>query len=816
MLLEPVWQDLRYGARSLVKSPAFTAAAALTIALGIGLNTAIFTLFDAVALRAVQVERVDQVVTIYQQFRGAVDRNVQGDPSLFSYAEYRAYRDQNDVLSGLAAYVPEFTAMLNGNSRQFRGQLTSCNYFDVLHVRPAIGRGFTAAECAAEDAGPVVVLSDAMWRDAFAADPAILGKVVHMNRVPLTVIGVAPREFTGTELITPSYWAPVTMHYSLSGRNVQSHLLGDENLSWLTLVGRLRNGATFAQARSNLDVIAARLDTKYKGRVTTLSVARPSLVGRPDHHKAVFAGGTIFLVAVGLVLLIACANVANLFLARATTRHREIAVRMALGASRGRIVRQLLTESLLVALVGGAIGTVTSIWGMSALAAVVLADASSTPLAIIVQPDIRILGYAIVLIAVTGVAFGLAPALQATRWDVNSALKQDDANPGSKRAWLRGALVGGQVTVCMVLLIVAGLLLRGLQRAQTVDPGFAMDGVQAVTLDLQREGYTPERAAAFHRDVLDRLRAVPGVDEAAEGTAAPLGGHHHSTTFARPGDVRARIVEVNAVSPGYLNAVRLPLMAGRDFTRGDAAAGTRPMIINESGARAFWPGEDAIGKTLHGAHDEDFPIVGVTRDAELSAIGKLHVPYIFVPATDSDALDLGAILVHMKAPTTAAAAAIRAAVLSVDPELHLNVAPLRDNLRQFIQGSEVLASLSTVLGVLALVLASIGIYGTVAYTVSRRTREIGIRMALGARASSVIDLIVRQSMRPVAIGAAIGTLICATASRLLVPVLFGVSALDGVAFVGIPLMLAIVALLASLLPARRASRVDPLTALRQQ
>jgi len=814
-LREHFAQDLRFGFRMLRRSPGFTLVAVLTIALGIGVNATIFSIFDAVVLRPVQLTGAQQVVSVYQQLRGNFSRNVRNGNEFVSYPEYLDYRDHSGVFSGLAAYMPEFSAMLDRDATEVRGQLVSCNYFDVLEAPLLMGRAFSSADCAADDSGAVVVLSYEFWHSRFAGDPTVLGKTVRLNRLPVTVVGVAAQGFHGTEIVMPSFWAPVTMQRSFMGRGAEASFLTQDNLSWLAMVGRLRSGVTPAQARAALSVLASRRDQRSPGRHSSIMVGPVSFFGSSDKHTAVIAAGTVVLIAVGLVLLIACANVANLFLARAMSRSREIAIRLAMGASRARIVLQLLTEGLLIALLGGTVGTVFALWSAIAIVKFALSDPGSTPLNIVVLPNLRIFAYSLAITVLTGLAFGLAPALQTTRPEVNRSLKRDDSDPASSGNWLRNSLVGMQVAVCMVLLIAAGLLLRGLYHAQTADPGYEMSGVTTLSFDLQREGYTLAKADAFHRDLLDAVRNLPGVDAVAEGTAAPLGNHHHFAPFRRPGAGQV-ISELDQVSPGYFAAVGLPLLRGRDFTTAEVAAAAKLIIVNESAARSFWPGVDPVGKQLRGFQDYDYEIIGVVRDAEYGELGNAHEPYVFLPAGPADSLDVTTVIIHSTAAYPVIAAALRGAALSLDRDLHLTVAPLHDNLRPIIQGTEVLASVSGILGGLALVLASIGMYGTVAFMVVRRTREIGVRIALGARSIDVIGLIIRQAMRPVVAGSVVGIAACAAVSRILVHVLFGVSAWDAVAFAGVPFALAIVALFASYLPARRAVRVDPMVALRHE
>jgi len=804
--------DVRYAGRVLRKNPGFTVGAVLTLALGIGLNTSIFSIFDAMALRPVHLPGATTALTMYQDVRGAVDRMMMGGPSLFSYPEYLDYRDHNHVFSGLTAYTPEFRALLDADVNPVGGQLTACDYFAVLSITPVLGRGFVPNECTGVDAGPVIVLSDAFWRSHFAGDRNVIGRVVKLNRVPLTVIGVAPPGFTGTEIEAASYWVPLSMQWSLAGQLDRKPIAENPDVAWLTPIGRLRAGMTTAQARADLGIIAARRDAEYQHRVTTLSVAEPNYFGRRDKRLAIIATGTVFLVAFGLVLLIVCANIANFFLARATARQREIAVRLAIGASRGQIVRQLVIESLLIAIVGCVLGMGVSLVAARSLVDFVQGLPDMRHLSLAIHPDARVFAYALLLVLISACAFGLAPALHATRPDVTAALKEG-AEGTAARTRVRNTLVGLQVAVSTVLLITAGLLLRGLSHAERANPGFEVQHTMTMSVDFRAEGYTEQRAIAFGQQLEGSLHSIPGVTAVARAVTAPLGGRHYFGTFTASGAQEQHQIQYNRVTHGFFPAVGIPLVRGRDFapaeTNGDLA------IVSEAAARLLWPGQDPLGKTLRGGR-ETFTVVGVARDAEVSELGQAHEPYLYFSPSSADALEMGTIIVHGSAPDPTIAAALLAGALSLDHDLHLKIAPLRENMRSYIEASQVLASLSAILAGAALLLASIGIYGTVAFSVARRTREIGIRMALGAQARNVVGVVARDTMKTVLIGSAVGMTLSALVTRILTRVLFGVSPLDVVAFVGVPAVLIGIAAIASYIPARRAVTVNPLIALRSE
>jgi predicted permease len=809
-------QDIRYGLRMLGRNPGFTAVAVLAIALGIGVNAGIFSVLNGAALRMLPVPSAEQIVSIDQTFQGKIHRNVHGEPTLFSYSEYQEYRADNHVFSGLIAYDPFLSATLaGGRARQLYGQVASCNYFDTLNEHPPLGRGFVESDCAAAGAGAVVVLSDQLWQGAFGADATLIGKRVVLNRTAFTVIGIAPPGFGGTEPIPSSFWAPITMQQALEP---DSNLLGDANVSWLALLGRVKPGVSMGKVRADLGVIANSIDERHAGRKTALSIRTATFLGRPAEHNLVLGAAAVILVAFGLVLLIACANVANLMLARATARQREMAIRLSVGAGRWRLIRQLLTESLLLALMGGVAGSVLAFWSFEALSNFVISHLPhGTPeLALNLTPDVRVLGYALLLTVLTGVASGLAPALQASRADVNTALKDGDSLLGGRGGgWLRHSLVAVQVAVCMILLIAAGLLLRGLYFTQTVDPGFTMSGISIVNMDLRTQGLKEEPAAAFEKRLKEKVAALPGVDGIAEARQTPLNDNHWVTNFSVPGKPAEYDVENNAISQGYFSLIGIPIVRGRDFTDQEVRTGANVAIITEATARKFWPGEDPIGKILRQGGTGDLQIVGVARDAQISHLGESPKLYVYLPAGPKEQSRLQ-LMIHGGGGFAAVAVGVRSAAADVDPDIMVDVTRFEDNLENWRVPARIVAGLSGALGALALLLAAVGVYGVVSYAVSRRTREIGIRMTLGADGRDVMRLMLRQSMRPVLIGAAIGVAVCAAVSSVLAQILFGISAHDPVAFLFVPAFLLGIALLASYVPARRATRVNPVVALRYE
>ena len=801
-LFTSFWTDLRYAFRTLSKNPGFAAVSIAAIALGIGVNTGIFSLLNAAAFRPLPVPGAENLVSVYQILHGGGARNVHGTESMFSMEEYRTYLHSNHVFSDVIVYTPFVPATLGGaKPREIIGQYASCNYFDVLEERPSLGRAFRDSDCAATGTGFSVVLSYQFWQSEFGGDAAMVGRNILLNRHSFTVIGIAPEGFHGVESFASAFWIPVGMEPVMAPDD-GGNLYADSNVSWLNMIGRRKPGISMEQVRANLGVIAARIDQSHKGRQTTLNIGVANFASMPEARQIVAGAGAVILAATGMVLLIVCANLANLLLARATARRREIAIRLSVGATRWRLVRQLMTENLLIAIIGGVIGSLVSFLAFQAILHFVLLHVpNGAPEFILnVQPDGRVLGYALAMTALTGIAFGLIPALQASKLGLSNAASE---RHGGK---LRSTLVGAQVAVCMVLLISAGTMLRALYAAQTVDPGFETKDIWVVTFPMRNQGYDATRAAELQRNVMERIAAIPAVDRVAQARNSPLSDNHTGSAFVASGEKEDRSVEFNIVSPEYLPMLGIPLVRGRQLKAGES----KVAIVTASTAQALWPGKDPIGQTLTEDGKKVFEVIGVTRDAQVSHLGRSNEIFAYLPVTPQNQLELQ-LLVHSAIPN---ANAIRSAVHAADANLAVEVAPLEQNLEWFRMPSRVVAILAGTMGALGLLLAAIGIYGVVAFAVNRRTREIGIRIALGADRTSVLKLMLRQSMRPVAIGAIVGIAGCAAVSQILSSMLFGVSPHDPVAFIFVPLLLVSIALGASYLPARKAMRIDPSEALR--
>jgi predicted permease len=814
-----LWSDLRYSLRSLTRSPGFTLAAVVTIALGIGVNTGIFTVLNGVLFRDLPAPDAQELVSIQQTVEGGEFTGTSGDGS-FTLPGYRAYRDRAETLSGvLARSVPRETTLGGAAPQRIFGAIVSCDYFTVLEQPPVLGRGLATEDCTA-GASPVVVLGHDIWTSAYQADPGVVGRTIELDRNRFTVVGIASEDTYGGTLLRTSYFAPLSTEPLLWPGQSRFE---DDGHRWLYLIGRRADGTALGQVRAELTTIAAQIDQAEPGRSTTLTVERATPGGLPHELGGLATGGAIVLMtAFGLILLIACANIANLLLARGTARAREIGIRLSLGASRARIVRQLLTESVLISIAGGLAGSALALWSFQSLFA--LAVPSLVPpevpgfvFDLDFSPDFRVLWYAFALTLATGIAFGLAPSLHVSKPDLNTVIKHDAGGAGGSRGGgrLRSALIGTQVAFSMVLMIATGLLLRGLQSTYTTDPGFEFRNV--VHLSFGTDG-APD---IVDRSLMNEIAALPGVESVASTMQTPLGEARMGTTIRLPGEseYEARTAELERVTEDYFSLLEIPILRGRAFTEAEisnalAEVGVQPVIVSATTARKLWGDEDPIGRTLlrwDPRGDVTSEVVGVVADAQLGALGRVEPHHVFEPGGPR-----GELLVRSGSDFATIASSLRALVLARDPSVAFRVLPLEGNLGYFRGVSAIVTTLSSGLGVLALVLASVGIYGVVAYSVTRRHREIGIRMALGAEPKNVLGLMLRRTMRPVVIGALIGLIAAVAVTRVLGVVLFGVSPADPIGLGGSALLVIGVALAAGVLAARPATRTEPTTALRYE
>jgi predicted permease len=815
-------QDLRYGLRMLASSPAFTAIAVLSLALGIGANTAIFSLVNAVLLKPIPVQSPDRLAVVF-----TTDQRNPGNLPL-SHLNYKDLRDQNQVFTALAAFTGAQVNWSSGwTSEQVFVQIVSGNYFPTLSVQPVLGRMFHPYE---DDAPtPVAVVSYGFWERSLNRDPEIVGKTVTFNRTPFTVVGVAPQGFIGTFLGGgPSAWVPMSMHAT-----VQPNFDWYETRRGLFLngVGRLKPDATLEQASANIRTLFGGLEQSFpadnKGRsagVRSLLDARLNPDG--DGGVPLTRLSMILMTVVGIVLLIACANIANLLLARATKRRKEIAVRLALGAGRARLIRQLLTESALLSVLGGGFGLLLATWLLAALRG---ADDLNLPLPVdeYVTVDATVLWFTMLLAVATGVLFGLVPALQASKPDVVPVLKNEMVPSGGRRRGLVGlftlrqGLVIGQIALSLVSLVAAGVFLRSLSHAQNIETGFETDSVLVMTVNLGREGYTPERGQLFYEQAPQRVAALPGVRHAAIAQNPPLAGGFLRSVFPEGQDTATRdriLVRVNSIGPGYFETLGIPLLRGRDFARTDVTGAQRVVIINETMAQRFWPGNDAIGKRFKFFGDQEFTsIIGIARDSKYGGVAEDPIPFIYQPVTQNYA---PAATLHVRAAGDAGAlaSAVRTEIQQIDSTLSVfNIRTLRDQVSESLAPLRSNVIIMATFGSLALILASVGLYGVANYSVGQRTREIGVRMALGAGRATVLRLVLGQGLLLVVIGLGIG-LVAAFGLTSLIPegLLPRTNPRDPLTFAATAALLSLVALVASGIPAYRATRIDPLRALRTE
>jgi predicted permease len=800
-----VFQDVCYGFRTLRKSPGFTAVAILSLALGVGANTAIFSFINAALLKPLEVAEPDRLVSLYQTNAGG------GGFLTYSYPEFEFYRMHNHSFSGMLAYlrVP-MTVRADGAPRTVSGELFSPDYFRTLGLEAVAGRLPGPEEAAATGA----VISEEFWKSDFGGDPDAIGRALRVGEGTFTVIGIAPRSFRGVVLDwgkPPAVWVPIQAYRAAVPAFRDYEAVGAWRSRMYPVTARLRPGVTLAQARAEIESVAARLrDERFRDEDLT-TILRPMQQARfwPSHRGSILTIFGVLLAATGLVLLIACFNLANMLLARAAGRTREIAVRLALGAGRMRVARQLLTESLLVAVLGGAVGLLVAVWVAQFLAG--FEKPFGIPLTVDTSPDARVLAFTFAVLLAAGVLSGLAPALQASRRDLSSAIQQGAAGIPHAHFGLRNTLVVAQVALSVLLVCGAGLFVRTLQKARAEQTTLNPSGVALLKLDLASAHYDGAKAALFYPRVLAEAKSLPGVSNAALVWIMPWSGGGGGGSV-RIGNRTVSSVNFNLVSPGYFETASVPVVRGRSLTGRD---GARTAIVNEAFARTYWPGEDPIGKTFT-THDElVHEVAGVVRDGKYAGYRDHVRPCYYLPLGAAQTELMVTLMIRSEGSPVPLVAAAQARVRAIDRDILIaDARTLAAHIDTALSKERFLAALASGLGVLALALAALGIYGVVSFAVAQRTREIGIRVALGATAGDVRRMVLRQVLGVTAMGIVAGLAAALAAGRLIEKLLYGVTATDTATYTAVIVLFTAIAAAAGYFPARRAARTDPLTALR--
>jgi predicted permease len=824
-IIETLSQDIRYALRGLRRSPGFAVVCVLTLALGIGANTAMFTVINAVLLRPVSGVADPRGLVILERLQ-------KNNPDFaFGYPDYLDYRDQNQSFAGLAARCRTALTLSHGTTERIVGELVSGNYFPVLGVNPALGRLIAAEDVQTDDEAPVAVLSYGIWQRVFGSDPEVAGKNILLNGHRFTVIGVTARQFSGTAIGSPAdVWLPLTMQPAAIPR-MSRGVLHNRNAGWIEIFGRLKRNVGLAEARSEMQIIAGRLSATHRESNEHRSVdVIPSFGMDPDDRVALEKFFGLLIGSVGILLLISCSNVANLLLSRADSRRREIAVRLALGAGRGRLVRQLLTEGLLLSFLAGVLG-------------LLLAPRTGNLILAFRQPlyalhnvdttaDARVLAFTLLVALLTGVLFSLAPALQSSKPDLVVALK--DNTPGAgRRSRLRSVLVSSQVALSLVLLIVAGVTVRRMQKIVNQNPGFTTSHILMMSISPTIQGYSETQGERLYGEVLKRVERIPGIQSASFATTVPplewssrvsifYEGQVPPLDYVRSHEFEVGIrVDMNTVAPNYFRTMGIPLLQGRDFTERDRLGAPLVAIVSQRLAQRLWPGQNAVGMRIEwpsweGAPRPPIEIIGVSSDAKYRSLVADAPPLLYVPELQNYSATQ-TLVIHTAADPKDMLGAVRSAVGSVDQNLPIFAVKtmseqMEDSLWQPRMAAGILGSFS----IFALVLAAVGLYAVVSQWMGQRTREIGIRMALGAKPRDVMRLTLGYGAGLALWGIVVGVLFSSALARFVSALLFGTSGTDVLTIAVIAVFLLIVTLAACYIPARRAMRVDPMVALRHE
>jgi predicted permease len=815
-----LWTDTRYGIRMLAKAPGFTAVAVLTLALGIGVNATVFSYVNALLLRppagVAQLGKLEEVWLQNQKAAG-VERFLP-----LNYPDYVYYRDHNKVFSGLATFDGDPEQVIwnrAGNGELVQGQIVSGNFFSVLGVPAAMGRTLSAEDDRVGLSQPVTVISYSFWKSRLGADPDVVGKRLVLNGTECRVVGVAPAGFEGLEIaIEPDFWVPTVMVEHIKR---DPNFLTNRHTYWLFGVGRLNTGVGVPEVRANLSVLAQQIAKEHPDADKNLDAAvfPVTLVPGPLRgYVGAFTG--LLMVVVGMVLLIACTNAANLLLMRAVGRRREMAIRAALGAGRGRLVRQILVESTLLAGIAGCAGLLVAYWTAPLLLSL---KPASLPIRIEVPTDWRVVLFTLVASLATGIVFGLAPALRSSKTDLAPALKYESSGGGYQKSRLRGTLVIAQMATCAVLLVGAVLCVRSLLNAQSIDPGFDTQHEAIANIDIGSVGYSEAKGREFNEKLLQGVRNLPGVTAASWASHLPLGTERmQGGASAKPksaetkkGEGRSEeSVDMFHVGAGYFDTLGIPFYRGRDFTSEESESAPKVTIVNEAAAHLLWPAHDAIGQPLYMGEMGVFQVIGVVKTGKYRTLGEVPLPAVYFPIGYAARATLVA---RTKNDPRSLIEPIRKEIQAIDP----NVAPTDlETMQQYMTlplfPARVTGILLGVFGMLALVLAMGGLYGVIAYTTTQRTREIGLRMALGAQQRDIVKLVLKHGLTMAGVGLTVGIAAAFGVTRVLSGLLYGIRADDPATLIGVSFTLISVALLACYVPARRAMRVDPMVALRYE
>jgi predicted permease len=821
--LETLNQDVRFGLRMLRKSPGFTAVAVLTLALGIGANTAIFSLVDCIVLRPLPIESPDRVVFLVSSVKGG------GLTSAFPYPEFQDIRAQTtNIFSDVAAaQVYQMDGVSWGTQSQpMWASYVTGNLFDVLGIKPAAGRLLFPGEGSARGADPVLVISHSYWKSHFNADPDIVGQKVTVNRRPMTVVGVAPEGFRGlTSILDTQGYMPLAMAADL--KDAPADFLTDRHTPNSALIARLRQGISLQEAQSALEVVARRLAQQHP-ELTNLVTLRALQLGPaglaidPGHPEVLTLVSALFLILAGSVLVLACVNIANLLLVRAGSRQREMAMRAALGATRSRLVRHLLTESLLLAMLGGIAGVVLGLGASRSISSIPLR--TSLPIVLDFRFDWRVFAYAFGAALLTGLLVGIVPALRAARGDVNEILHEGGRTSTSGRNRLRSALVAAQVGGSLMLLIVAGLFVRSLRHVEDSNLGFDPSGVLNLTVDPHEAGYDQLQSREFFRNLLERAQSLPDVQSASLAASVPMGYDNFGSAltldgYEPPAGQPRAWAHYNAVSPGYVETMRIPLLRGREFLDSDTQNSPHVALISKEMAERYWHGKDPIGRNFSMVDQPTWRIVGIVGNIQPNSYEEAEaLPFFYVPLAQFQQT-AATLQVRTTAAPEMMARQVIGLVHSLEPAMPVfDVQPMTaalDTLNGFLM-FQFAAALAASLGLLGLVLAVVGVYGVVSYAASERTHEIGLRIALGAQRRDVLRMIFGQGLVIVLIGVAAGLAAAAGMAKLVGNFLVGVGSFDPITYSAASLLLALIALAASYMPAHHAMCVDPMVALRHE